>query len=64
MFFKRKYTKKINIGPNEACQLIQTHKNDHDFVLLDVRTPDEFAEFHIANAKNIDFYAPYFKEEL
>ena len=28
--------------------------------LIDVRTPAEFAEGHIKNAKNIDFYSPKF----
>ena len=33
-------------------------------VVLDVRTPDEFAEGHIADATNIDFYEPDFAASL
>lgn len=32
--------------------------------VLDVRTPDEFAEGHIAGAKNIDFQAKDFADKL
>lgn len=33
-------------------------------VVLDVRTPDEYAAGHLAGAKEIDFYAASFKAEL
>jgi rhodanese-related sulfurtransferase len=33
-------------------------------VVIDVRTPEEFAEGHIANAVNIDVGAPDFRERL
>ena len=33
-------------------------------ILLDVRTPEEFAEGHLPEAINIDYNAPGFKEEL
>jgi len=32
--------------------------------LLDVRTPDEFAQSHIAGAENIDFYASDFADRI
>ncbi len=32
--------------------------------MLDVRTPKEVAEGHIANATNIDYFSPEFKAEL
>ena len=32
--------------------------------LIDVRTPAEFAEGHIENAKNIDFYSAYFDLQI
>jgi phage shock protein E len=64
MFFKIESTTKINIEPKEAFELIQSHKDDNNFIILDVRTPDEFAEYHLAQAKNLDFYSPSFKEEL
>lgn len=33
-------------------------------VILDIRTPEEFASGHIAGAVNIDYYAPDFEERL
>ncbi len=33
-------------------------------VILDVRTPDEFAEGHIAGATMLDFYEPSFADDL
>ncbi|XLS30163.1 rhodanese-like domain-containing protein [Flavobacteriaceae bacterium M23B6Z8] len=33
-------------------------------ILIDVRTPEEFAEEHLANAINIDFFAASFDEEI
>ncbi len=53
-----------NITPQEAFTLIQTNQNNPDFVIIDVRTPEEFAEGHIANATNIDFRSETFPDEL
>lgn len=35
-----------------------------DAVILDVRTPEEYAEGYIDKALNIDFYNPAFKSEV
>lgn len=35
-----------------------------DAVLIDIRTPEEFASGHIEGAINIDFYSPSFRDEL
>ena len=32
--------------------------------LIDVRTPAEFAEGHLKNPKNIDFYSPDFALQI
>ena len=53
-----------NITPQEAFTLIQNNKNNPDFVIIDVRTPGEFAEGHIENAINIDYYSETFRDEL
>jgi len=52
------------VGPAEAYQLIQQHRDDPDFVILDIRTPQEFVAGHIQGAINVDFYAPDFKQQL
>jgi len=53
-----------NITPREALNLIQDNQNNPDFVIIDVRTPQEFAEEHIENAINIDYYSETFRDEL
>lgn len=53
-----------NITPPEAFTLIQDNQNNPDFVILDVRTPEEFADGHIENAINLDYYSETFRDEL
>ena len=53
-----------DITPQEAFTLIQENQGNPDFVIIDVRTPEEFAEEHIENAINIDFYSETFRDEL
>ena len=53
-----------DITPQEAFTLIQNNQDNPDFVIIDVRTPQEFAEEHIENATNIDFYSEAFQDML
>ena len=53
-----------NITPPEAFTLIQDNQNNPDFVILDVRTPEEFTDGHIENAINLDYYSETFRDEL
>ena len=53
-----------DITPQEAFTLIQNNQNNPDFVIIDVRTPGEFAGEHIENATNIDFYSEAFRDTL
>ena len=39
-------------------------KATEDPVILDVRTPSEYAEGYIPNAVNLDFYKPDFKAQI
>ena len=50
-----------NVTPEEAAKLLQEKK---DIVVLDIRTPDEFREGHIAGAKNIDYLDSGFAQEI
>jgi len=53
-----------NISTKEAYKLLQKHRNDEDFVILDVRTLEEFTEEHMEDAINIDYYASDFENQL
>ena len=46
-----------NVSPDEAEKLLKANPK---IVVLDVRTPEEFATGHIAGAKNVDFMAADF----
>ncbi|EEF60137.1 rhodanese-like domain-containing protein [Pedosphaera parvula] len=48
------------IDPDKAQQLV----TDKKVVVLDVRTPAEFASGHIAGATNIDYHNQDFKKKL
>lgn len=50
-----------NIGSGEFSRLIGEEKNA---VILDVRTPGEYASGHIPNAVNIDMMDPKFQQKL
>ncbi len=53
-----------DITPLEAFALIQQNQGNSDFVIIDVRTPEEFSEGYIEGAINIDFYSETFPDEL
>ena len=53
-----------SITIQEAANLVEENINNPDFIILDVRTPSEFAEGHIKGAINIDFYSETFRDEL
>ena len=52
------------VTPEEASALIEQNGDGSGFMILDVRTPDEFNEGHIANAVNIDYYSDSFRGDL
>lgn len=52
------------LTPAEANNLIRANKSNKKFIILDVRTPEEFAEEHIENARNLNFDAENFKSEV
>ena len=53
-----------DVSPQEALNLIQDNKNIPDFIIVDVRTPEEFADGYVANAINIDFRSDGFRSEI
>jgi rhodanese-related sulfurtransferase len=52
------------ISVQDAFILIQNNKNNPDFIILDVRTADEFNSGHLEGAINIDYYADNFKANV
>lgn len=52
------------VSPEEAKAIIEKNQGNTNFVILDVRTPQEFQSGHIKGAINIDFYAPDFPQKL
>jgi rhodanese-related sulfurtransferase len=52
------------IEAKDAYALIEKNKGNAGFVVLDVRTPDEFKEGHIAGAINVDYNSDQFRAGL
>jgi len=53
-----------NINVAEADALIQANAGNPDFIIIDVRTPEEFAAGHLENAVLVDYRAGNFNEEI
>jgi len=53
-----------NITAQDAQTIIAKNSGNPDFVILDIRTPPEFSQGHIAGAVSIDYYDPQFKAKL
>jgi rhodanese-related sulfurtransferase len=52
------------LDPKDAFGLIQKNKTNPNFVVLDVRRPDEYSSGHIESAININYESGGFKTEL
>jgi len=53
-----------DVSPKEAFALIENNYDNPDFVVLDVRTPKEYAEEHINGALNLDCLSATFKNAI
>lgn len=53
-----------DVNLKEAYALIVDNLSNPDFVIIDVRTPEEYASGHVEDAINMDFYAEDFDEQL
>ncbi|MBA4389648.1 MAG: rhodanese-like domain-containing protein, partial [Syntrophus sp. (in: bacteria)] len=52
------------LTPQNAFEYIKKNKDNNNFVILDIRTPEEFADGHIEGAVNINFRADNFTSEM
>ncbi|WP_424356385.1 rhodanese-like domain-containing protein [Methanobacterium sp. MBAC-LM] len=52
------------IEPKEVFTILEKHRDDPDFVVMDVRTPEEYDEGHIENAYLLNFKSGSFEDEL
>lgn len=50
-----------NLHPKQFLAMME---EDTDIQLIDVRTPAEFASFHLPNAQNIDYLGENFWEQM
>lgn len=53
-----------DLNAQQTKELITARAGDADFVILDIRTPAEFARGHLVAAVSIDYYSPQFKSFL
>ena len=51
-----------DIGPDEARQVLA--RPPAGLVVLDIRTPDVIRDGHLPGARNLDFFAPDFRQQL
>ena len=63
MFGLRK-SRKNDIKAVDAHELINKNLSNLKFLILDVRSPDEYSEEHIDRALNINYNSSVFKSEL
>jgi rhodanese-related sulfurtransferase len=54
----------ITVNTVESAEMIKKNLKNKNFIILDVRTPEEYADGHLANARNIDFKATDFAEKV
>lgn len=52
------------ISPRQFKALLDRHRGDSNFVLLDIRTPKEFRNGHIQGALLLDYYSGDFVDRL
>ncbi|MFC1528490.1 rhodanese-like domain-containing protein [Candidatus Latescibacterota bacterium] len=53
-----------DINVRKAYSQIQDNKENKNFIILDVRTPEEYASGHLGNAVNSNYNSPAFRDSL
>lgn len=54
----------IDVDTKQAEELINENLDNSDFILIDVRSPQEYNDGYIKNAININYYDSDFSEQL
>lgn len=54
----------IDVTPSEAAALVSQYTENPAFIVLDIRTPEEYYAGHLDGSINIDFYASDFREQI
>lgn len=62
--FKLRRDKKYDIEVFDALELIENNRDNSEFIIIDVRTPEEYSEERIENSLNINLHSGNFKEEI
>jgi rhodanese-related sulfurtransferase len=52
------------LSAKEASALIDNHRGDPKFIILDIRTPGEYQSGHLKNAVMIDYYSKSFVDSI
>lgn len=63
MFTVRK-GKKYDIEVDDALELIENNRDNSEFIIIDVRTPEEYSIYRIENSFNIDLNSADFINEI
>jgi len=53
-----------DLSPKQAEALIEQDHSNPNFVVLDVRTPKEFAAGHLSGAVNLDYHSTDFQQKI
>lgn len=64
MFGFGKKNNKNDINILAAYDMVVDNQSNPEFIIIDVRSPQEFKEGRIEDAKNIDYNSKNFKDEL
>lgn len=52
------------LSAKEASNLIEKHKGNPEFIIIDIRTPGEYQSGHLKDSIMIDFYSKSFVENI
>ena len=63
-FYVEKDAEVSELSAKEAFNMINRNKDNSDFIILDIRTLEEYESGHLENSIRIDFYSDDFEEQL